>query len=71
MENFREPDAPMIGMFTRGQFFSFFLVALGLAFIVVAKMRPVYPRKLDSATLERCTSTCAVLASFHDELRDS
>ena len=47
VENFREPDAPLVGMFTRGQFFSFFLVALGFAFIVAAKMRPVYPRKLD------------------------
>lgn len=47
VENFREPDAPMIGMFTRGQFFSFFLIALGIAFIIVAKMRPVYPTKLD------------------------
>jgi phosphatidylglycerol:prolipoprotein diacylglycerol transferase len=47
VEYFREPDAPMIGMFTRGQFFSFFLVALGLAFIVAAKRQPVYPRKLD------------------------
>ena len=37
MENFREPDAPMIGMFTRGQFFSFFLMALGFAFIVAAQ----------------------------------
>jgi len=46
VENFREPDSPMIGMFTRGQFFSFFLVALGFGFIVAAKMRPVYPRKL-------------------------
>ena len=46
VENFREPDSPMIGMFTRGQFFSFFLVVLGFAFIVAAKMRPVYPRKL-------------------------
>jgi phosphatidylglycerol:prolipoprotein diacylglycerol transferase len=46
VENFREPDAPLIGMFTRGQFFSFFLVAIGLAFIIVAKLRPVYPRKL-------------------------
>ena len=50
VENFREPDAPMIGMFTRGQFFSFFLIALGLAFIVAAKMRPVFPRKLDWET---------------------
>jgi len=47
VENFREPDAPMIGMFTRGQFFSFFLIALGVGFIVAAKRHPVYPRKLD------------------------
>ena len=46
VENFREPDAPMVGMFTRGQFFSFFLVALGFGFIVAAKRRPTYPRKL-------------------------
>jgi len=46
VENFREPDAPMVGMFTRGQFFSFFLIAFGLAFIIAAKLRPVYPRKL-------------------------
>ena len=46
VENFREPDAPLIGMFTRGQFFSFFLVAIGIGFIVVAKRRPSYPRKL-------------------------
>ncbi|MBA3274129.1 MAG: prolipoprotein diacylglyceryl transferase [Chthoniobacterales bacterium] len=48
VENFREPDAPMIGMFTRGQFFSFFLAILGIAFIVAAKMRPVFPKKLES-----------------------
>jgi phosphatidylglycerol:prolipoprotein diacylglycerol transferase len=47
VEYFRHPDSGMIGMFTRGQFFSFFLVALGIAFIVAAKRRPVYPRKLD------------------------
>lgn len=46
VETFREPDAPMIGMFTRGQFFSFFLVALGFGFIVAAKLRPTYPIKL-------------------------
>ena len=46
VENFREPDAPLVGMFTRGQFFSFFLVALGFVFIVAAKRRPTYPRKL-------------------------
>src|SRR5687767_664787 len=46
VENFREPDAPLIGMFTRGQFFSFFLIAIGIGFIVVAKRRPTYPRRL-------------------------
>ncbi len=45
VEYFREPDAPMIGMFTRGQFFSFFLIALGIAFIVQAKRHPVFPLK--------------------------
>jgi phosphatidylglycerol:prolipoprotein diacylglycerol transferase len=46
VEYFREPDAPLVGMFTRGQFFSFFVVLLGIGFIVVAKKRPTYPRKL-------------------------
>ena len=46
VEYYREPDAPLIGMFTRGQFFSFFVIAIGIAFIVVAKRRPSYPRKL-------------------------
>ena len=45
-ENFREPDAGLIGMFTRGQFFSFFLIAIGIGFMVVANLRPTYPRKL-------------------------
>jgi phosphatidylglycerol:prolipoprotein diacylglycerol transferase len=46
IENFREPDAELIGPFTRGQFFSFFLIAIGVAFIVVAKRRPTYPKKM-------------------------
>ena len=46
VENFREPDAPLVGMFTRGQFFSFFTVAIGIGFIVVAKKYPTYPRRL-------------------------
>ena len=45
-ELFREPDAPMIGSFTRGQFFSFFMIVIGIAFIVVAKMRPTFPMRL-------------------------
>jgi phosphatidylglycerol:prolipoprotein diacylglycerol transferase len=39
IENFREPDASLIAGFTRGQFFSFFLIAIGLAFIIVGKIR--------------------------------
>lgn len=46
IENFREPDASLIGGFTRGQFFSFFLIAIGLAFIVMAKLRPTFPRRM-------------------------
>jgi len=34
----------LIGAFTRGQFFSFFLIAIGLAFIAMAKMRPTFPK---------------------------
>jgi len=33
-EQFRVPDAPLTGPFTRGQFLSFFLIAIGIAFVV-------------------------------------
>jgi phosphatidylglycerol:prolipoprotein diacylglycerol transferase len=46
VENFREPDAPLVGMFTRGQFFSLFTVAIGIGFIIVARRHPTYPRGL-------------------------
>ncbi|MEY2482725.1 MAG: phosphatidylglycerol---prolipoprotein diacylglyceryl transferase [Verrucomicrobiota bacterium] len=46
VENFREPDASLVGPLTRGQFFSLFTIAIGIAFMIVAKMRPSYPRKL-------------------------
>jgi phosphatidylglycerol:prolipoprotein diacylglycerol transferase len=46
VENFREPDATLIAGFTRGQFFSFFLIAIGIAFVVGAKLRPTFPRKM-------------------------
>ena len=46
IEYFREPDATLIGPFTRGQFFSFFLIVIGATFIVAAKMRPAFPRKM-------------------------
>jgi phosphatidylglycerol:prolipoprotein diacylglycerol transferase len=43
VENFREPDASLIAGFTRGQFFSFFLIALGIGYIIFAKLHPSYP----------------------------
>ncbi len=46
VENFREPDATLIGGFTRGQFFSFFLIAIGIAFVVGAKLWPTFPKKM-------------------------
>jgi phosphatidylglycerol:prolipoprotein diacylglycerol transferase len=46
VENFREPDATLIAGFTRGQFFSFFLIAIGIAFVVGAKLRPTFPWKM-------------------------
>ena len=46
IENFREPDAELIGTFTRGQFFSFFLVAIGIAFIAAAKRHPRSRRRI-------------------------
>ena len=45
VENFREPDASLILGVTRGQFFSFFLIAIGLAFVIVARLRPSFPKK--------------------------
>jgi phosphatidylglycerol:prolipoprotein diacylglycerol transferase len=46
VENFREPDAELIGPFTRGQFFSFFLIVIGIAFVAAAKRRPTFPRNI-------------------------
>ena len=46
VENFREPDAALIVGFTRGQFFSFFLIGIGLAYFIAAKLRPTFPKKM-------------------------
>jgi phosphatidylglycerol:prolipoprotein diacylglycerol transferase len=53
VENFREPDAPLVGMFTRGQFFSFFTIAIGVGFIVVARRNPSYPRALQKSPRQK------------------
>jgi phosphatidylglycerol---prolipoprotein diacylglyceryl transferase len=42
-ELFREPDAPLTGPFTRGQFLSLFLVAIGVGFFISAAVRPGFP----------------------------
>lgn len=40
-ELFREPDAPLTGVLTRGQFLSVFLVLVGVGFLVAARRQPV------------------------------
>lgn len=42
-EVFREPDAPLTGPFTRGQFLSIFLVIAGVVLLVIAWRRPKWP----------------------------
>ena len=42
-EIFRQPDAPLTGPFTRGQFLSLFMLLIGLAFLFSAWFRPVFP----------------------------
>jgi len=44
-EFFREPDAPLTGMLTRGQFLSLFLIGIGVAFLIAAKIRPTWAPK--------------------------
>jgi hypothetical protein len=34
----------LIAGVTRGQFFSFFLILIGIAFIIAAKMLPAFPK---------------------------
>ena len=48
VEYFREPDASLIAGFTRGQFFSFFLFAIGTAYIIAGKARPKFPKNIRS-----------------------
>ncbi|MEP7071547.1 MAG: prolipoprotein diacylglyceryl transferase [Verrucomicrobiota bacterium] len=43
VENFREPDASLIGPLTRGQFLSLFLIVIGVSFLVAARLRPAFP----------------------------
>jgi phosphatidylglycerol:prolipoprotein diacylglycerol transferase len=43
-EIFREPDAPLTGAFTRGQFLSIFLVLIAIGFFLSAWLKPAYPK---------------------------
>lgn len=42
-EIFRSPDAGYVGILTKGQFLSVFLLLIGVGFLVAAWRRPVYP----------------------------
>lgn len=43
-ELFREPDAPLTGALTRGQFLSVFLVLIAVGFFLSAWLKPAYPK---------------------------
>lgn len=43
-EYFREPDAPLTGALTRGQFLSLFMIFIGIFFLLWARWKPSYPR---------------------------
>lgn len=45
-EFFREPDSGYVGVFTKGQFLSIFLILVGIGFWVAARLRPSYPPAL-------------------------
>jgi phosphatidylglycerol---prolipoprotein diacylglyceryl transferase len=43
VEHFREPDSAMIGVLTKGQFYSLFMVLAGIAFLWNAKRQSIKP----------------------------
>ena len=53
-ECFREPDAPLTGALTRGQFLSLFLILIGLGFVIAALMRPRYPKSFAENRVRAC-----------------
>ena len=40
VEQFREPDAAMVGPLTKGQFYSAFMILIGIAFLVWSARHP-------------------------------
>lgn len=51
-ECFREPDAPLTGVLTRGQFLSLFMILAGAALIAFSFLRPSYPPALRRASAD-------------------
>jgi phosphatidylglycerol---prolipoprotein diacylglyceryl transferase len=51
-EAFRHPDAGYVGIFTKGQFLSIFLLLIGIAFLLAARIRPSYPLALTANSRE-------------------
>jgi phosphatidylglycerol:prolipoprotein diacylglycerol transferase len=50
-ECFREPDAPLTGILTRGQFLSLFMILIGIFFLLWARWNPNYPPIFKKASL--------------------
>ena len=49
-ECFREPDAPLTGILTRGQFLSLFMILIGIFFLLWARWKPSYPHRFTRAS---------------------
>jgi phosphatidylglycerol:prolipoprotein diacylglycerol transferase len=49
-ECFREPDAPLTGILTRGQFLSLFMILIGIFFLLWARWKPSYPHRFTKAS---------------------
>ena len=49
-ECFREPDAPLTGPLTRGQFLSLFMIVVGILLLLWAWWKPSYPKPLKSCS---------------------
>jgi phosphatidylglycerol:prolipoprotein diacylglycerol transferase len=47
-EMFREPDAPLTWILSRGQFLSLFLILIGFAFLAASRIRPTFAPRFRS-----------------------
>jgi phosphatidylglycerol:prolipoprotein diacylglycerol transferase len=53
-ECLREPDAPLIGGLSRGQFLSLFMIVTGLIFLIWGWSRPCYPKAFETWNHPAC-----------------